>query len=84
MKRGFPRHDLLSLRKRRQKPTLRLREPIVVKADGLAAGKGVTVAATVEEAFGAIEAIFQGQFGSAGKFVLEEECLTGQKFWFWL
>ena len=53
--------------------------PIVVKADGLAAGKGVTVAATVEEAFGAIEAIFQGQFGSAGKFVLVEECLTGQE-----
>jgi len=50
---------------RRRKPTLRLRAPIVVKADGLAAGKGVTVAATVE-AFGAIEAIFQGQFGSAG------------------
>jgi len=37
----------------------------------------VTVAATVEEAFGAIEAIFQGQFGSAGKFVLVEE--TGQE-----
>lgn len=53
--------------------------PIVVKADGLAAGKGVTVAATVEEAFSAIEAIFQGQFGSAGKFVLVEECLTGQE-----
>lgn len=53
--------------------------PIVVKADGLAAGKGVTVAATVEEAQGAIEAIFQGQFGSAGKFVLVEEYLTGQE-----
>ncbi len=53
--------------------------PIVVKADGLAAGKGVTVAATVEEAFAAISAIFQGQFGSAGKFVLVEECLTGQE-----
>jgi len=34
------------------------------------------------EAFGAIEAIFQGQFGSAGKFVLVEECLTGQSFGF--
>ena len=53
--------------------------PIVVKADGLAAGKGVTVAATVEEAQGAIEGIFQGQFGSAGKFVVVEECLTGQE-----
>ncbi len=54
--------------------------PIVIKADGLAAGKGVKVAATVEEAQDAIEAIFQGQFGSAGKFVLVEECLTGQEF----
>ena len=53
--------------------------PIVVKADGLAAGKGVTVAATVEEAQSAIDAIFQGQFGNAGKFVLIEECLTGQE-----
>ena len=53
--------------------------PIVVKADGLAAGKGVTVAATVESAQAAIEAIFQGQFGSAGKFVVVEECLTGQE-----
>ena len=53
--------------------------PIVVKADGLASGKGVTVAATIEEAQGAIEAIFQGQFPKAGKFVLVEECLTGQE-----
>ncbi|MCV3215085.1 phosphoribosylamine--glycine ligase, partial [Plectonema radiosum NIES-515] len=53
--------------------------PIVVKADGLAAGKGVTVATTVEQAQAAIEAIFQGQFGSAGEFVVIEECLTGQE-----
>ena len=53
--------------------------PIVVKADGLAAGKGVTVAATVEQAKDAIDAIFQGQFGSAGKFAVVEECLTGQE-----
>lgn len=53
--------------------------PIVIKADGLAAGKGVTVAATVEEAQAAIEAIFQGQFAKAGKFVLVEEYLTGQE-----
>lgn len=53
--------------------------PIVVKADGLAAGKGVTVAQTVAEAEAAISAIFQGQFGSAGKFVVIEECLTGQE-----
>jgi phosphoribosylamine--glycine ligase len=53
--------------------------PIVVKADGLAAGKGVTVATTVEQAQAAIDAIFQGQFGSAGEFVVIEECLTGQE-----
>ncbi|WP_414562901.1 MULTISPECIES: phosphoribosylamine--glycine ligase [unclassified Anabaena] len=53
--------------------------PIVVKADGLAAGKGVIVAETVEQANSAIEAIFQGQFGSAGNFVVVEECLTGQE-----
>lgn len=53
--------------------------PIVVKADGLAAGKGVTVATTVAEAETAIESIFQGQFGSAGEFVVIEECLVGQE-----
>ena len=53
--------------------------PIVVKADGLAAGKGVTVAQTVAEAESAVDAIFQGQFGSAGEFVVIEECLIGQE-----
>ncbi|RCJ18924.1 phosphoribosylamine--glycine ligase [Nostoc minutum NIES-26] len=53
--------------------------PIVVKADGLAAGKGVTVAETLEQAEMAIDAIFRGQFGSAGNFVVIEECLVGQE-----
>ncbi|BAZ80392.1 phosphoribosylamine--glycine ligase [Sphaerospermopsis kisseleviana CS-549] len=53
--------------------------PIVIKADGLAAGKGVIVAQTVEQAETAIDAIFQGQFGSAGNFVVIEECLLGQE-----
>ncbi|BAZ30535.1 phosphoribosylamine--glycine ligase [Cylindrospermum sp. NIES-4074] len=53
--------------------------PIVVKADGLAAGKGVTVAETLTQAEDAIDAIFQGQFGSAGEFVVIEECLIGQE-----
>lgn len=53
--------------------------PIVVKADGLAAGKGVTVATTVDEAKAAIEAAFAGQFGAAGKTLVIEECLTGQE-----
>jgi phosphoribosylamine---glycine ligase len=53
--------------------------PIVIKADGLAAGKGVTVATTVEEAIAAIEAVFGGQFGSAGHQVVVEEYLLGQE-----
>ncbi|CDN14726.1 Phosphoribosylamine--glycine ligase [Richelia intracellularis] len=53
--------------------------PIVVKADGLAAGKGVIVATTLEQAEAAIDSIFQGQFGKAGEFVVIEECLTGQE-----
>ncbi|MEM8603652.1 MAG: phosphoribosylamine--glycine ligase [Cyanobacteria bacterium P01_H01_bin.121] len=51
--------------------------PIVIKADGLAAGKGVTVASTVNEAIAAINATFGGQFGAAGSQVVIEECLTG-------
>ena len=51
--------------------------PIVVKADGLAAGKGVVVAQTVEEAHSAVESCFQGAFGDAGNTVVIEECLTG-------
>jgi phosphoribosylamine---glycine ligase len=53
--------------------------PIVIKADGLAAGKGVTVATTVAEAITAIEAAFGGQFGAAGDQVLIEECLVGEE-----
>jgi phosphoribosylamine---glycine ligase len=53
--------------------------PIVIKADGLAAGKGVTVAMTPAEAIAAIEEAFQGKFGEAGNCVLIEECLTGQE-----
>jgi len=53
--------------------------PIVVKADGLAAGKGVTVATTVAEAIAAIEASFGGTFGAAGNQVVIEECLQGQE-----
>lgn len=51
--------------------------PIVVKADGLAAGKGVIVAATLEEAEEAVRECFQGAFGAAGSTVVVEECLTG-------
>lgn len=52
--------------------------PIVVKADGLALGKGVTVAATVEEAKTAVrEMMEEGKFGASGSTVVIEECMTG-------
>ena len=51
--------------------------PIVVKADGLAAGKGVVVAQTVEDAHDAVKSCFEGAFGAAGNTVVIEECLTG-------
>jgi phosphoribosylamine---glycine ligase len=53
--------------------------PLVVKADGLAAGKGVTVAASVEEALGALDAAFGGAFGAAGDTILIEDCLVGEE-----
>ncbi len=53
--------------------------PIVIKADGLAAGKGVTVAATVEEACAAVDDCFEGAFGQAGAEVVIEECLVGEE-----
>ncbi len=54
--------------------------PIVVKADGLAAGKGVVVAATEDEAIAAIDAMMdQKVFGDAGAAVVIEECLVGEE-----
>jgi phosphoribosylamine--glycine ligase len=53
--------------------------PIVIKADGLAAGKGVTVAETIAVATAALEACFAGEFGAAGQSVVIEECLVGQE-----
>ncbi|WP_027964747.1 phosphoribosylamine--glycine ligase [Halalkalibacillus halophilus] len=55
--------------------------PIVIKADGLAAGKGVTVAETKEEAFAAIEYMLDDQqFGKAGERIVIEEFLEGEEF----
>ena len=51
--------------------------PIVIKADGLAAGKGVFVAETLEDALEAVDTCFEGAFGDAGKVVVVEECLQG-------
>ena len=53
--------------------------PIVIKADGLAAGKGVTVAMTVEEALAAIDDCFEGAFGEAGAEVVVEAFLDGEE-----
>ena len=53
--------------------------PIVIKADGLAAGKGVIVAMTVADALDAIDDMFSGEFGSAGAEVVIEEFMTGEE-----
>ena len=53
--------------------------PIVVKADGLAAGKGVVVAATLAEAEAAIAMMLGGGLGAAGAEIVVEECLLGRK-----
>ncbi|SDA59268.1 phosphoribosylamine--glycine ligase [Mesorhizobium qingshengii] len=53
--------------------------PIVIKADGLAAGKGVTVAMTLGEAQAALDACFEGSFGAAGAEVVIEEFMTGEE-----
>ena len=53
--------------------------PIVIKADGLAAVKGVTVATTMAEALAALDACFDGSFGPAGAEVVVEEFLTGEE-----
>jgi phosphoribosylamine---glycine ligase len=53
--------------------------PAVIKADGLAAGKGVIIAASRGEAKSALEAMFSGGFGSAGEAVVIEEFLEGEE-----
>jgi phosphoribosylamine---glycine ligase len=55
------------------------RTPLVVKASGLAAGKGVVIAASADQALAASEAMFAGQFGAAGREVLIEEFLAGEE-----
>jgi phosphoribosylamine--glycine ligase len=53
--------------------------PVVIKADGLAAGKGVIIAETREQAVEAIEDMFSGAFGAAGAEVVLEEFMTGEE-----
>jgi phosphoribosylamine--glycine ligase len=57
----------------------RQRTPIVVKASGLAAGKGVVIADTAESAIATAEGMFAGQFGDAGHTVVIEEFLPGEE-----
>jgi phosphoribosylamine---glycine ligase len=56
--------------------------PIVVKADGLAAGKGVVVASTLAEAEDAVTMMFDGAFGAAGAEIVIEEFLSGREISF--
>ncbi len=53
--------------------------PIVIKADGLAAGKGVIIAQTIDEANSAVDEMFDGLFGEAGAEVVVEEFLEGEE-----
>jgi phosphoribosylamine--glycine ligase len=55
------------------------RAPLVVKADGLAAGKGVIICETIDEAVASARAMFDGQFGTAGETVVIEEFLEGEE-----
>tara|TARA_Y100001968_G_scaffold326608_1_gene369983 strand:+ start:882 stop:2216 length:1335 start_codon:yes stop_codon:yes gene_type:complete len=55
----------------------RANKPLVVKANGLASGKGVTVPSSIEECQKAIKEVFEGKFGDSGNTVVLEECLQG-------
>ena len=55
----------------------KINQPLVIKADGLAAGKGVTVCETIEQSRDAIVEVFSGKFGSAGNKVILEEKIEG-------
>jgi phosphoribosylamine--glycine ligase len=56
--------------------------PLVVKASGLASGKGVVIAASAQEAIAAAQAMFAGQFGEAGHELVIEEFLQGEELSF--
>ncbi|MBM1557442.1 phosphoribosylamine--glycine ligase [Sulfitobacter mediterraneus] len=58
--------------------------PIVIKADGLAAGKGVIIAMTEAEALAAVDEMFDGSFGAAGAEVVIEEFMEGEEASFFI
>ena len=60
------------------------RAPIVIKADGLAAGKGVVVAQTVPEAIDAAHGMLHGKFGEAGRSIVIEEFMEGEELSFFV
>lgn len=63
---------------------IRAGAPIVIKADGLALGKGVVVAETMADAHAAIDSMLGGQFGAAGAEIVIEECLFGEEVSFFV
>jgi len=71
------RHWTASSKEEALKILNELKTSMVVKADGLAAGKGVTVANSVEETANAIKEVCDGRFGNAGRHILLEEKLKG-------
>ena len=76
---GLPtaRYQSFTSREAAREYCTKLGAPLVVKADGLAAGKGVIVAEELDQALQAVDACFSGEFGSAGSTVVIEEKLTG-------
>ncbi len=73
---GYARHDNKAAA---LADLVRFGVPVVIKADGLAAGKGVIIAETHAEAVDAIEDMFGGGFGTAGASVVIEEFMTGEE-----
>jgi len=74
------RFKVFSDRKKAKKYIEKCGAPVVVKADGLAAGKGVIVASSVKEAKDAVDLIMQEKaFGDAGSKIIIEECLKGEE-----
>jgi phosphoribosylamine--glycine ligase len=78
---GIPTAAYATFRKETFDPdwVRRQRTPIVVKASGLAAGKGVVIVETADEAIATAQSMFGGQFGSAGNEVVIEEFLPGEE-----
>lgn len=75
-----PRAEIFSSFKKAKDYVQAKGAPLVVKADGLAGGKGVMVCHTIDEALKAIEAIMQKKiFGESGKRILVEDCLFGEE-----